>query len=375
MLGQMGQYPLMACGQPVRAVSGAQERIAAVEGNPTRSRLSANRLNSTPQLVYSSSLPRRTTTLERRDERTAAPRPNKQLSAFEYSSLKGRFAADDADYHLINGQHPVFGKRGVWDGDYTRQQYLRSVDHLIGVIDGTIAEREVSEPNHVRSVRPDVVVWLDKSARPASWFVDAFWEQIAVEGRIKPRYEFLRIDRRDWLSHMGYDDAQARNTEPKKVRIDKIPYDPILRIRALFCAEPLDRDNWPSQVACAPTTLDGLNILVVDETKVSGATLPIATGLLSRVAPTARVSGVHFWRDSTSRAVGGAIQPGTVPIWYPGETTTGEEITVYGRGIGNSSLAYWEQFARRRAGDPQSNCCVCGFGTPPQSRYIRAPPG
>lgn len=271
------------------------------------------------------------------------PRSNRQLSAFEYSALKLRFAADDADYHLINGQHPVFGKRGVWDGDYARQQYLRSVDHLIGVIDGTIAEREVPEPNHVCSVRPDVVVWLDKSARPASWFVDAFWEQIAVEGRIKPRYEFLRIDRRDWLSHMGYDDAQARNAEPKKVRIDKIPDDPILRIRALFCAEPLDRDNWPSQVACAPTTLDGLDILVVDETKVSGATLQIATGLLSRVAPTARVSGVHFWRDSTSRAVGGAIQPGTVPIWYPGETTTGEEITVYGRGIGNSSLAYWAQ--------------------------------
>ncbi len=270
------------------------------------------------------------------------PRPNKQLSASEYSALKNRFATDDADYHLLNGHHPVFGNRGVWDGDYTRQQYLRSVDHLIGVIDGTIAGREVPEPNHVASVRPDVVLWLDKSARPASWFVDAFWEQLAAAGSIRPRYEFLRIDRRDWLSHMGYDDARARNAQTKTVRIDQIPDEPVLRIRALFCAEPTDPDRWRSQVNSAPTTLDGLNVLVVDETMVSGATLQIATGLLSRVAPTARVSGTYFWRDTTSRTVGGATQPGTVPIWYPGETTTGEEVTVYGRGVGNSSLAYWE---------------------------------
>ncbi|WP_162625648.1 hypothetical protein [Mycolicibacterium llatzerense] len=271
------------------------------------------------------------------------PRPNKQLSAAEYTALRQRFSADDANYHLLNGFHPVFGRRGVWDGDYARQHYLRSVDHLIGVLDGSIAGREVPEPDRPESHRPDIVVWLDKSARPASWFVDAFWDLIATPDSIRPRYEFLRIDRRDWLGHMGYDDARARNAAPKDVRIGDIPEDPIQRIRALFCVEPIDPDNWREQAAKAATTLDDLNVLVVDETMVSGATLQVATGLLARVAPTARVSGTYFWRDTTSRTVSGAIQPGTVPIWYPGETTTGEEITVYGRGIGNSSAAYWDQ--------------------------------
>jgi hypothetical protein len=276
-------------------------------------------------------------------EGNPVPRPNKQLSAAEYATLRGRFSADEANYRLLTGDHPVFGRRGVWDGDYARQQYLRSVDHLIGVLDGTISDREVSEPCRPESDRPDVVVWLDKSARPASWFVDAFWDLIAAPGSLRPRYEFLRIDRRDWLGHMGYDDARARNASPKTVRVEDIPEDPIQRIRALFCAEPVDPSRWREQVAAAATTLDGLNVLIVDETMVSGATLQVATGLVARVAPTARVSGTYFWRDTTSRTVGGATQPGTVPIWYPGETTTGEEITVYGRGIGNSSAAYWDQ--------------------------------
>lgn len=60
------------------------------------------------------------------------------------------------------------------------------------------------------------MVWLDKSARPASWIVDASWDRIATEGSQRPRYEFVRIDRRDWLVHMGYTDTQARNAAAKK---------------------------------------------------------------------------------------------------------------------------------------------------------------
>lgn len=55
------------------------------------------------------------------------PRPTRQLSEAEYLSLRQRFSADDADYTLLNATHPVFGHRGIWDGDYARQQYLRSV--------------------------------------------------------------------------------------------------------------------------------------------------------------------------------------------------------------------------------------------------------
>jgi len=270
------------------------------------------------------------------------PRPTRQLSEAEYLSLRQRFSADDADYTLLNATHPVFGHRGIWDGDYARQQYLRSVDHLIGLLDGTITEPDLKAPG-VATTKPDVVVWLDKSARPASWFVDAFWDQIAAKGSQRPRYEFVRIDRRDWLVHMGYTDAQARNAAPKRVDVDTVPEDLILRLRTLFCAEPVDPARWREQVATAPTTLDGLHVMVVDETMVSGATLETARGLIARAAPEARVSGSYFWRDTTSKAVGGVMQRGTVPVWYPGETSDGNEVTVFGRGVGNSSAAYWQQ--------------------------------
>lgn len=97
------------------------------------------------------------------------PRPTRQLSEAEYLSLRQRFSADDADYTLLNATHPVFGHRGIWNGDYARQQCLRSVDHLIGLLDGTITEPDLKAPG-AATTKPDVVVWLDKSARPASWF-------------------------------------------------------------------------------------------------------------------------------------------------------------------------------------------------------------
>lgn len=196
------------------------------------------------------------------------PRPNRQLSEDKYSCLRARFRADDANYNLLNSTHPVFGRRGVWDGDYARQQYLRSVDHLIGLLDGTITKPDLATPGAVHA-KPDVVVWLDKSARPASWIVDAFWDQIATEGSQRPLYEFVRIDRRDWLIHMGYTDTQARNASTKKVDVQAVPNDLILRLRALFCAEPVN--------PAAPTTLDGLHVLVVDETMPPTPPSPVPT--------------------------------------------------------------------------------------------------
>ncbi|ABM16728.1 hypothetical protein [Mycolicibacterium vanbaalenii] len=161
-------------------------------------------------------------------------RPRKQLTNEEYLTLRTRFSAPEENYNLLGSEHPVFGRRKIWDGDYTREQYLRSVDHLIGVLDGTKRDREAGSGTDRQAQRPDVVVWLDKSARPCSWFVDAFWDQIAVPHTSKPRYEFLRIDRRDWLTHMGYTDTEARNAVRKEVRVDAVPEELILRMRSLF---------------------------------------------------------------------------------------------------------------------------------------------
>ncbi len=45
----------------------------------------------------------------------------------------------------------------------------------------------------------DVVIYLDKSARPVSWFVDEFWEDFTDKPR--PRKEHLAIDRKAWFKY------------------------------------------------------------------------------------------------------------------------------------------------------------------------------
>ena len=47
----------------------------------------------------------------------------------------------------------------------------------------------------------DVVIYLDKSARPVSWFVDEFWEDFT--DKPKPRKEHLAIDRKAWFDYFG----------------------------------------------------------------------------------------------------------------------------------------------------------------------------
>ncbi|MBQ1387484.1 hypothetical protein IIY68_01690 [Candidatus Saccharibacteria bacterium] len=47
----------------------------------------------------------------------------------------------------------------------------------------------------------DVAIYLDKSARPVSWFVNEFWEDFT--DKPKPQTEHLAIDRRFWFEFFG----------------------------------------------------------------------------------------------------------------------------------------------------------------------------
>ena len=49
--------------------------------------------------------------------------------------------------------------------------------------------------------KTDVAIYLDKSARPISWFVDEFWDD--ATDAPKPRTEHLAIDRKAWFDHFG----------------------------------------------------------------------------------------------------------------------------------------------------------------------------
>src|SRR4051812_26469894 len=107
---------------------------------------------------------------------------DRPLSKEEFSGLRSRFHDDEANYDLINGgvQH-VRGKSHVWDTDFTLEKYAQSTDRLVGIMDGTIHERTWYDPDQPEdsAEKPDTVIFLDKSARPVSWFTDALWDQFA----------------------------------------------------------------------------------------------------------------------------------------------------------------------------------------------------
>lgn len=279
---------------------------------------------------------------------------NKQLSPDHYDQYNQQFMSpigtDPEDvrtgyYEVLTDEQKVKTRTKVWDSDYVRQKYLTSLDGIIGRLDGSIGERDVLDPDDPERSKeaPDTVIWLDKSARPVSWMNDALWDQIAEEGAVKPSDEFLNIDRRNWLSKMGYSHDDARDSIRKKIDIDKIPQTEIARIRAIFTVGALDRDNWEADVWNKATRLDGKNVLICDETKNSGATLQIAVELLKRAIPEATFSGAYFWEDVNHVVVGNHRVQGTVPIWYPGEMPDGRQKTEYGRGVGDVSQAYHEQ--------------------------------
>lgn len=262
-----------------------------------------------------------------------------ETTTTRYEDLKKRFSSPENDYNLLRGdQQAIREQVNVWDSDFVKEKYIQATDKMVGMLDGSIDSRYLYDPEDPEKSkqRPDVVVWLDKSARPVSWFVDAFWEQFAKPGAKKPDYDFLNIDRENWFVRQGHKriDASYR-LGPADFDIDAVSDEDIARIRAIFTEGEIDKGNWQSDVWNLPTRLDDKNILIIDEVKNKGGTLAIAAKLLKRAIPTATVSGDYFWKSGNYALGGNAdkIQMESAPVWYNADDS-------YGRGVGEISQAY-----------------------------------
>ena len=251
---------------------------------------------------------------------------------------------DEANFQRLTGAlQAVRGKTNSWDTDYTAERYVAATDHMIGLLSGDIQERAITDPDNPElfQEKPDTVIWLDKSARPVSWFVDAFWEQLADSDVEKPTDEFLNIDRVNWFVKQGHSLVDAeRRLGPNDFDIDKVNDNEIASLRALFVIGDLTEENWQNEVWQLPTRLDGQNILIIDEVKNKGGTLSIATQLIKRAIPEATVSGDYFWKTGTyslgkSSAERTDQQMESAPIWY-------DKNSQYGRGVGEVSIDYWK---------------------------------
>lgn len=271
------------------------------------------------------------------------PELNEALSQTELSTLRQRFHDDEINYQRLNGNvQAVRGRSNTWDTDHTVERYVAATDHIIGLLDGSIESRAIVDQLNPELSRekPDAVIWLDKSARPVSWFVDAFWDQFAKNDTARPTDEFLNIDRVNWFVKQGHliIDA-ARRLGPKDFDLDKVPNEEIAGLRALFTIGDLSEENWKDEVWKLPTRLDGKNILVIDEVKNKGGTLSIATQLIKRAIPESTISGDYFWKTANyslarTSAEAEDQQMESAPVWYDSENS-------YGRGIGEVSLDYW----------------------------------
>ncbi len=257
-----------------------------------------------------------------------------------------RFRVDPQDYPILKKQYELDDRWGnntrhTWNIDKTASTYVTDTANLIATLDGTSTEYE----DNAELPRPDHVIYLDKSARPVSWFVNVFWDTFSENER--PAHSYLNIDRQPWLRRSGLvldangyitdPDGSQHRSKPSDFKIENIPKDDFARIRALYIDGGIEEED-AEKIMHTPSKLDGKNILIVDEVKRSGATLDIAQQLIERAFPeAASVRGAYFWKSGAKVSPDGEeSQMLSVPIWYD---STREE----GRGIGDIEPGFYER--------------------------------
>lgn len=216
---------------------------------------------------------------------------------FEQDVLFDVEASRITEYKILKGHRLEDGS--TKSQEQLLRQYVTNTDRLIGKLDGTIE----GEPPF------DVVILLDKSARPVAWLMAELWPILArkqglpydqAETPELPSRYFLNIDREQWLPIVDPDHTGTYN-------IDAIPDEVIQGLRAIY--QPIDSD------VDAKTVLDGKRVLIVDEVGVTGSTLKIAAQLLEKAIPEASFDTAHWMNPGIFTDSNGS-RNNDLPVWY-----------------------------------------------------------
>jgi hypothetical protein len=203
-----------------------------------------------------------------------------------------------------------------------KAQYMELTDKLVYKMTHGV-EVDNPETGKTELRKPDVVVWLDKSARPLSWLTKETWPQLAAEADgttpEMPEFKFVNIDREQWVNQV---DPMAKGF----MNIDMIDQSIIRSLRSIFVAPTDKKNSLGEHIDEAKTSLDGKTVMIVDEVFASGRTLDIATKFFKRAFPHAAIGSAHWMGGITMRK--GAVGNADLPVWY-------KESTEYGRGVGN----------------------------------------
>lgn len=288
--------------------------------------------------------------------------PNLQLQP-ETTNPADRFRVNPEDYPIFAQQSELDSHWGnntahTWNIDRTLSTYVTNTASLIATMDGTSTEysknHEVAPPDHV--------IYLDKSARPVSWLVNTLWD--AFSDAARPDHSYLCIDRLNWFRASGIPvDQNGYFQDPSDVyrraafsdfQIDNLQPDTFAKIRALYLPDGITTED-PDTIMHTPSSLDGKNILIVDEVGNSGATLEIAKALLQRAIPEANdVRGCYFWKPGVkANQAGTETQLLSAPVWYNDNIGTG-------RGIGDINPQF---YAQRYAEYPNAKTRAQNYGS------------
>jgi len=183
------------------------------------------------------------------------------------------------------------------DDERMRAMYVSRTDRLI---------------QEAEKLEADVILYLDKSARPIQWLVKEFWPIFAPD-KPAPESKFVNIDASEWL---GKTSDEARPGEDE-IYSAEIPQEAIEELRAVF-RDPTRPDK---------SVFDGKQIMVVDEVSVSGGSLSLAVKILSQAFPEASFNG-RAWMIPEKVKRGHGMYPKELPVWY-------HKVDPRGRGVGD----------------------------------------
>ncbi len=240
-----------------------------------------------------------------------APLPNK--NEINNISQEVLFDIEPKKDYLLFGDHYREDSRLVPTNKLERD-YSRYTDELIGNITGTLEESSGSQ---------DLVIYLDKSARPVEALVRELWPDLArklgtkFEDNIvpeRPQTMFLNIDRNQWSALIDPESVGAAN-------VDKLPKEVIDSLAQLLQLADKEKADSP---------FEGKRILIVDEVGVTGATLRIAEAFIRKAAPNAEVS-THHWMQPGIYGDHQGKRNLDIPIWY-------RQDTAQGRFVGNRDV-------------------------------------
>ncbi len=246
--------------------------------------------------------------------------------------------ADRFEYRLLKG-HPRTD--GSWKTDrQLRMEYLQLTDGLIHkMTDGVDVVDPITEER--RKEVPDVVVWLDKSARPVSWLTRDLWSKMAadpVTGKVPPMpsFKFVNIDRQQWVNSLDPEGAGIMD-------IDRVDQSIIRSLRSVFVEPKFKTHGLTQAIDAAPSELDNKTVMIVDEVYSSGRTLQYASAFFRRAFPTARIGSAYWMHGVTMKK--GSKGNADLPVWY-------KEKDVRGRGVDtrNDSLSGKSKNTTQRLG-------------------------